>query len=344
MNNSNTRITVVFPSNRYHCIKEILEKCIFPYIGRLFIFEIHDSSEDCQMEKFILNHAPKQTSIRYFKYPSDITADDKAIRALSQIKTDYSWLMGDGNLVDFNKIEEVLIKEQFEEYVVIDMESIVRIGHMGQDKECQSEHIYKYTNIPIFAMKYFSHLTYWGAPLVKMTYYHKVYKNGVLKKYRDKRSPWWIACTLFDQLASSVIENEKICVGVVYTKFIKSNIQKKDHWWSEDERYYDYTFRKFNLGIYLLPPFYSENVKKNIIKNFRKDALVSDFYLIHLRAIDNLQLKMLQEYKNDIAIIPKYYEKMYLYHLLPRSIAQILDFIKEWVKPLYFKIKRGELL
>ena len=71
MNNSNAQIAVVIPSNRYRCIKEILEKCILPYKGKLFAFEIHDSSEDCQMENLVLHYA-EHKPILYFKYSTDM--------------------------------------------------------------------------------------------------------------------------------------------------------------------------------------------------------------------------------------------------------------------------------
>ena len=342
--NSSSKITVVIPSNRFSCIKEIFERCILPYKGKLFIFEIHDSSRDYRMENYIKSIDFGYKLIKYCRYPPNISADDKAMTAIEKITTPYFWLMGDGNIVDFNNIEKILITEKFEKYVVVDMESHVRIGHMGQDKKCIINHIYNYTNIPLFAVKYFSHLTYWGAPLIKTDYYHKVYRNGILDKYFSNSIPWWIACTLFDQLAFSSIAKEKIFVGVIYTNFIKSNTKKKDHWWSQDERYYDYTFRKFNLGISLLSSFYTENVKMNIIKNFRKDSLMNGFYLVHLRAIDNLKREMLDKYREDIDIIYGDYAKMYLYHLIPKKVAICLNFIKNKIKPFYLKVKGEKIL
>lgn len=336
-------ITVVIPTNRYACIKEIIKKSIAPYKGILFRFEIHDSSSDGRIENLILPYQKKRKDIfTYHRYSSTISAGNKTMDALENVSTEYFWLMGDGNLVDFNKME-ILLREKISDYTVVDVESLNRIGHMGQDKGYMREQINECSDIRLYAKKYFSHLTYWGAQVIQTRYFQKCYKNGILKKYRMHQIPWWIACSLFDLLACSAQCQEKVKLGVVYTEHVKSNTVKKDHWWSKDEHYYIYTFTKFNQGIEFLPSFYSDEVKREIIKVFRKDALVSNYYLINLRAIDNLKLEMLRKYKQEINILPGFYRKMYLYHLMPQILAKFLDYLKTGVKPLYFSMKRRML-
>ncbi len=333
-------VTVLIPTNRYLCLRELLEKSIAKYQGEFFRFEIHDSSADDKIETLIESHCgAKRDLIRYQRYPSTISVDEKAMLAIQNVTTQFFWLMGDGNLVDFGKME-LLLREEIGKYTVIDIESVNRIGHMGQDRWCESEKIYSYTDVNVYAAKYFSHLTYWGAQIVKTRYYRQCYENGILDKYRKHGIPWWIACTLFDLLACSVGSGEKVLLGVVYTNSMRSNPQKEDHWWTGTECYYDYTFSKFNRGVALLSDHYSQTTKEKIIWTFRTDALVSHYYLIHLRAVDNLKTEMLQKYKKEIAILPGFYRRIYLYHLMPRGIAQFLDGIKNRIKPVYFWMKR----
>ena len=88
-------ITVVIPTNRYTCIKKILQDCICSYKGKLFLFEIHDSSCDNRIE-ILINKIAKTSSatIHYFHYNSDISADFKAI--LSFEKSKHSFFLAYG--------------------------------------------------------------------------------------------------------------------------------------------------------------------------------------------------------------------------------------------------------
>lgn len=328
-------ITVIIPTNRYECIKEIITESISKYNGTLFKFEVHDSSCNEKIKELVRNVGSRL--IKYYKYPVEISADNKAMQAIKNVDTEYFWLMGDGIIVDFNGIESVL--ESISTYKVIDIESVNRIGYLDQDKKCVPERIYEYHDVRLYAKKYFSHITYWGASIIRSDFYSSAY-NDILKKYIEEQIPWWIACSLFDLLADFFQKYGDVKTGVVYTEYIKSNHAKIDHWWTGDERYYQYTFKKFNQGISLMSPFYSMDDKKKIIKNFRNDALVSDYYLIHLRAIDNLNKQMLHKYRKDIDIVSGFYKKMYFYHCMPRLVAGYIDRFIVLVKPMYFKGRR----
>lgn len=335
-------ITVIVPTNRYDCVKEIIEGCISDYKGCLFRFEIHDSSKDDRIGRLIANLGAKAKSrISYFKYPISISADEKAIQAIRNVSSEYFWLMGDGVIADFNGMEGNL--GEIENYLLIDVESVNRIGHLGQDKSCICEKIYGYSDLRLYAKKYFSHLTYWGASIIRTDFYQKAY-DDIIRKYQMKQIPWWISCSLFDLLADCLQNNGDKIVGVIYTTYVTSNPRKKDHWWSTNECYYEYTFTKFNQGISLLSAFYDQSLRKEIIYNFRNDALVTNYYLIHLRAINNLSKEMLRKYKNDIEIVSGFYGKMYLYLFMPQGVALVLEWLCNVIKPLYLKFRRHELL
>lgn len=335
-------ITVVIPTNRYQCVKQILDLCISTYTGQLFRFEIHDSSSDCKIETLINQYNNIKTKqVKYIRYDIAVNPDEKSIVALTQVKTEYFWLMGDGLLVDFNRIEDVLQKESFERYQVIDVESIYRLGHLGQDKSYEINKIYSFKDGKVFAKKYFSHLTYWGAAIIETKFFIGDMAKDVLSKYSSNKIPWWIACTLFDIIATYQQQLKSVSLGVIYSDSIESNPKKGDHWWTRDERYYIYTFVKFNEGLKLLSDFYDDECKKIIATQFQKDSLVHPFHLIHLRGIGTLNAYFLDKFKHDISYIPETYDLMERYLLLPQYVAKIIDIIQVYARPIYKRLKKS---
>lgn len=326
-------ITVIIPTNRINCIKLFIDKCIIPYTGDFFKFEIHDSSENSEIEQFFYNKRDsglKNTS--YYKYNILISADDKAIEAIKAVNDKYFWLMGDGNLVDFNEME-LLLEGEITNYDILNLDTDNRIGYLNQDVESVKNHIYSIKNPVQYAQKYFSRLTFWGAAIINTDFYECIFANGLLNKYIDNKIPWWIACSIFE--AINYYKDKRIVsrLGTIYTNYMSYNPAKKDHWWVNNERYYIYVFVKFNLGISLLPIMYSDS-KKSIIRFFRLDALVKTTYLLHLRSKGVIKRSFVKKYKNDIINVDGFYYKMLLFCFIPRKIATLLYAFKPIVKYL----------
>lgn len=334
VNSDQPKITVVIPTNRANCVNYLLQNSIYLYKGKLFSFEIHDSSLDeeikSEIQSFITNNP--DFPIRYFHYSSEISADKKAILAINRVKTKYFWLYGDGNLTDFNKIDRILCQNQFWDYNVVNLEILSRRAHLNNDVGLKSEMIYSITSPTEYIVKYFSHLTYWGAALLKTDFFQRAYYNGLVNKYVKDSIPWWIACIIFDLIAYDSKCGVTGKMGVLYSSALMLNPMKKDHWWTHDKRYYEYTFVLFDKGIAKLSDLYPNSVKKRVIINFRKDALVSYSYLMYLRSIGNLNLKLINEYKSEISHITYFYYLMFLYCLIPVSLAKFIIYIKPLIK------------
>ena len=47
------KICVVIPTNRFFCIEKIIKDSIIPYSGKLFVFEIHDSSDNNKIKELV---------------------------------------------------------------------------------------------------------------------------------------------------------------------------------------------------------------------------------------------------------------------------------------------------
>lgn len=320
-------ITVIIPTyNRVNCIKNLFDKCISKYSGFLFCFEIHDSSESDEV-KNICHYHKDIRNVKYYRYSSQILVDKKVIEAIKNINTNYFWLLGDGNLVDFNEFEYVLLKNNFSEYNVINIDEIKRKDYLNKDKYFIENIIYNYKNPVEYARKYFSRLTYWGASIVKTDYC----KNILLDNFEIYKNPWWLPYIIFKLIDDNYKKKEVFRIGVVYTRYLYYNLEKKDHWWTNDEKYYIYVFLKFNNIIELLPQTYDKE-KDNIIISFRKDRLVSNSYLLHLRSKGVINKFFIKKYKNEIIRVDGFYYKMIFFSYIPRKIALFLNNIKSILK------------
>ena len=313
----------------------IICQCISRYNGSLFRFKIYDSSIDSMIKECVrqYNALNPVSYIYYYHCDSRIGADKKAIEAIKSEDSDYFWLYGDGNLVDFDLVEKVLLRENFRNYDVIDMESADRRGTLNQDEDKKLDKMYSYDNAHEYASKYFSHLTYWGASIVKNSFYKKIFTAGKIHIYEDADIPWWIACTLFDLIADRIQQGEDIRLGVLYSNILRYNSEKLDHGWTQDERYYQITFVKLLEGVSLMSSWYPETIKKQMVKGLWDDSLVSFRYLLHLRRIGNLNSRMVQKYKSEIKTVPAVYRRMKLISSIPQPVIQMIYRFKKRIKP-----------
>ncbi|KAF1680113.1 hypothetical protein [Veillonella sp. R32] len=324
------KITVVIPTNRFLCVEKIIKDCIIPYHGELFQFEIHDSSINNNIEVIISKLSIlDKNKIKYKRYRTDISADDKAMLAIKEVTTNFFWLMGDGNLVNYNQFEKILLCENFEEFDLINVDIDNRRGHLNQDSKYKLNILYKEIDYMKYCQKYFSRLTYWGSQIIRTDFYKEAFLNGIIYKYQKKQIPWWIAFSLLELI--NIFKNDSLNLGVIYTNFISYNPQKKDHWWTHDERYYIYVFEKMNEGFSVLPSSF-KSIEYKTISFFRRDALVSNSYLLFLRSINNLNFRLIYKYKKSIDIINGDYLRLKLYCLLPVFVAKIGNNLKKCLK------------
>lgn len=324
------KISVVIPTNRASCIEKIISDCIIPYKGKLFVFEIHDSSKDNKIENLIKEVTQSyKINLLYKTYQPDISADNKAIKAIESVSTSYFWLMGDGNLVDFNQFESILLKEKYHLYKVINVDIASRRGHLNQDSNKKINCIYEEEEWIVYCRKYFSRLTYWGSQIIQTSFYHQVFSLNIINKYIEREIPWWIAFSLLELIEKECKKKNKL--GYIYTNFISYNPNKKDHWWTHDERYYVYVFDKINEGFSILPAIF-KSIEYQAIDFFRKDALMSKSYLLFLRSIGVINLTWVKKYRNSINVIKGDYLKLRIISLIPIWGAKVLMYFKQYIK------------
>lgn len=298
-------ITVIIPTyNRPLCINDFIDS-IAAYSGELFTFQIHDSSDNCDTESIIRQRKPKKTI--YIRHRKEEQFFEKLIKSLSYCDTDYFFLVGDGNVVDFNKLETDLLSKRYFEYELIGLNS------NSQKKE---PIIYTYDNLLQFAPEYFTKSTYWGFSILKFSLISNYLSAEDLKLYDDSTGSWWIGSVIMrglcEKKGKSLILNDRY-------SFISKN--KKDHCWAVGERYYLLTFKALNKIVFMLPDFYND-VKLEMIKVFRNDCLATKKYLIGKRASKTITLKLTKKYREDIKAVRGYYHFMLFLSIIPSFLIR----------------------
>lgn len=324
-------VTVIIPTNRSQCMEAIIDQSITKYNGLLFRFAIYDSSEGSAIREYVkrYNDLHRETPISYTHCSPEMGGDEKAIKAIKEVTSEYFWLYGDGNLTDFDLLEKVLLREKYNTYDVLDMESANRRGVLNQDKKKELDIIYHYDDAHEYAVRYFSHLTYWGASIIRSSFFQQIFVTDRIYAYEAHEIPWWLACSIFDLIADAKQHKKIIHLGVLYSDSLRYNQEKKDHGWTQDERYYKITFSKLIEGITMMSAWYPVNIKYKMIKNLWNDALVSTRYLFHLRRIGNLTPYMVKKYRKEIMYVPSVYLRMKMISSIPLGLIHILYLIKE---------------
>lgn len=340
-------IKVIIPTyNRPESIREILTKSIGVYKGNLFSFEIHDSSPSNDTENYVrkFNNKNQRNKVLYYHYTPDLTVEEKVIPLIRNCKDEFFYLMGDGVLADFNRLENIFVNQDYQKYDIINIEGIFRRGRLGQDRGCKLDRIYEYNDDILYAKKYFSHLTFWGASIIKGAFFRSIFEKGIIDHYLKNNICWWIACCIFEAANCRVESLGECCLGTVYTGAMSGHKYKTDHQWTDGDKYYEWTFKVFNRAVDLLPERY-KCVSEDIIIFFRKDSLVSTLYLLRLRAKNNLTYKLINQYKSDICRVRGFYVKMLAISVIPKWMTKLFlklfdsakTKLKPYVKRLYSK-------
>ena len=175
-------ITVIIPTyNHPSYISYLVKNSIDTYEGSLFRFQIHDSSEDNKTEEIV---SKSKIYIKYFHYSKTFNADDKIISALKQVNSTYAYIMGDGCLPDFNKLENDLLKNSFSKY---DLIGLVEAKNFNTKQKAipylKKSVFYENFELNYFASKFLYLLTYYGATIVSSAIIKFIIEQKLFEKF-----------------------------------------------------------------------------------------------------------------------------------------------------------------
>lgn len=145
--------TYNFPDRMVNVVEGSLKK----YNGKEFKITILDSSTNDDT----LNLVKPMLSNPIFKYQridSSLNSDQKSIQYIKECKEDYYWLLGDGNIVNFNEVEKQLINLKYENYDVV----VTDFATRHKDLEKDSYKVHEYKDGLAFVETDYSYWTYWG--------------------------------------------------------------------------------------------------------------------------------------------------------------------------------------
>lgn len=306
-------IQVLIPTyNRPKCIELLLQDCINVYQGNLFKFTILDSSTNDETERLAKNSSKAE----YKRFDSTTEVDNKVIGSIMNCCEDYYWLLGDGNLVDFNLIEELI--GNLPDFDVLEVDS----SNSKRNTKSLHEEYEIHDDLIDFIRTRYSHLTYWGATIIKTNLVKEIFKSGVMDKYREDALSWWSATLICEMISLSIEKERKPRIYSIYTEHFYYNPRKKDRSWAKGETYFLTTFRVFDKDVYMLPKCF-DTVKNDIIRIFRDDFLVTRKYLIHLKRRDVIKPKYVLKYKDDIQDIKGYFHFVFVLACIPKFCIEI---------------------
>ena len=315
-------IQVLIPTyNRSKCIELLLRDCINLYQGKLFKFVLLDSSTNDDTKAL----AENSEKIEYRRFEPSVKVDDKVIGAILKCTDDYYWLLGDGNLVDFNSIERLI--EKLSDFDVLEIDSI----NSKRNTKLSQEDFETHDDLVDFIRTRYSHLTYWGATIIKTDTAKNMFKSGTMDKYREDALSWWSATLVCEMISSILEKGRKPHIYTLFTEYLYGNPEKKDRSWAKGENYFLTTFKVFDKDVYMLPKYFDE-VKNDIIRIFRDDVLVTKRYLIGLKRRGVIKLKYVLKYKNDIQHVRGYYSFIFALACIPSFCINVAYTMHKFVK------------
>lgn len=327
MNNEAPRITVVIPTyNRRECIKLLIDECINQYCGNLFSFEVHDSSQTEDTREIVLQSG----KISYYHYEPDINGDEKTMRALQNVKTQYVYLLGDGILIDFNRLEKALYKNCFYKYSILGLipnNWIKRYKYLLAHATEQSNDVYVWKSAKEYLNDAFWYLTLYGASIVEK----KVFiDNEYIEKFAEINSPFRYICSVFSGLAK-----ETFMGCLLSTKdYMHSNPQKKASGWIVGGQAIKIFCYQYYESVSLLPSIYQSQRKEFLFSHNKRTRLFIGKSLLRLRATKNITFSIIKDYYPYIKItIPLFHRvAMYSMLLVPYKLLEVMYKVYKKIK------------
>ena len=310
----NPLITVVMPTyNRPECIRYYIENSVKKYNGELFCFEIHDSSEN-ELTKNYVHEANQclKLSIKYHRYDSSINGDDKTHKALSNVKTDYFYLIGDGFAPDFNRLEKMLLENNFPKYDLVGLFFRDRNKNVNS-KFKQNDKIYEENDISYIFENLTLFLTLYGASICSTKMFSFINENKLFEKFNfHGRYSFAYCLSLIEALIAG---NFKF--GVSFTK-INPNPNKKGNW-AHDENFYKIFYEEFITDLDKVSHFSTEDKNKAL----KRIGAYHFTYrgIVRYKMLGVFKPRYLKKYKKYVKRCNNHYWFMKLVAFLPKWLC-----------------------
>lgn len=314
-------ITVVIPTyNRFECIKHLIDNCILAYNGVLFNFQIHDSSSSSDTENYV-KEVGQNISLQYFKYDPAIIGDIKTMTAIKNVQSEYFYLLGDGVLIDFNKLEKYLLSIEYDKYSVIGFRGINEINKKVQNKitKKNKDNFIVCNDCTEYFKNYFWLLTLYGASIVKRNVLDISQEN--IGKYIEMKSPFMYICSLFEGISVNTGS-----YSFSFVDFITPNPYKKDSGWMANKSAIEFFCYKYFISVQKLPSVLNAQNRKFLISHNKYSGLFSFKGILRLRLNGNITRGKISEYRKYINKTVPFPKVLMIYNsiLIPRKLLLLV--------------------
>ncbi len=336
-NDLHKKVTVVLPTyNRSECVAYYLENAVAKYSGVFFVFEIHDSSTNDETKDLVdsYNASEHVNKICYFRYPSSMNGDDKTHTALSNVQTEYLYLIGDGILPDFEKLELFLKNNDFSKFDVMGIFSQgFRYNKHNKSEYPKNDYLYEETNYDSLLVNHLLCFTLYGASIVRKSVIESIDKEKFFSKFCFEGKYSFAYClSLFES-----IKNNGYKVAVSFLSFWRMNPKKKGNW-AHDESFYKIFYVEFINDVEKLS--YPEELKEQALKNIARYHFTYGS-ILRYRLKNVFTAKLLKKYKPYVKKICNHYWFMWFVAFIPKWVIYIfywpLRYTKRGIKKLLKK-------
>ncbi len=311
----NKKVTVVMPTyNRPECIRYFIENSVKPYQGKLFVFEIHDSSENDETKAIVTKC--KSVNLKYFRYPSTLNGGTKACNALKNVKTDFMYLLGDGFAPDFNELESVLMSNHFYDYDLIGLfHDDFRYTRELKRLYPKNKVLYKQDSYDFLITRNTVCFTLYGASIASRRLMRNIVNNKTVEKYEYKgRNEYSYCLACLEELH----KDPDFKCGIIHWN-AKLNPMKKGNW-AHDETFYDIFYLEWQSDFEKFPV--SEKIKKETLKNIARFHF-SFKGILYYKFRDVFTPKLLMKYRPYIKKCRNHYWFMWVMAFTPKWLLRM---------------------
>jgi hypothetical protein len=287
-------LTIVVPTyNHASYIEYYLQQS--KYIDLLdIILEIHDSSTTDDTKIIVEKYQKDYKNLFYYHY-EDIDVDLKTILALKHVKTKYSFLCGDGVILNAINCYDKLVDCMKQNYDIIEIYDSITKKHIDYyNSLCKSYNCAEiiYSNIEKHLVDNIWHMPFYGGSIVKT----ETFLNVEISNIQHVIGSGFIyPYTIYE---SMLMTSKAIVLGGDY---LIQNIYKQGAiWLMSQKKAIEIWSYKYPKTILLLSTKYSAVNNSVVIASEKVLGYLSFRGLILLKLLDNFNYKIYKQYKKEL--------------------------------------------
>lgn len=322
MNQNEKILTIVVPTyNHYSYIDYILNKYIDLLHDNKIIVEIHDSSDNSETMDLVNSY--KFDNLKYIHYDSKINVDIKTYLALSNVRTKYTYLCGDGYILNYSKINEIysLIEKDYD---------VIQFFSTNYKKyfETISKNKYKiYKNITEHFVDNYWYMGLYGGSIIKSKIFQELSFNIVFGQ--NDISDVVYNGFIYPYTIYSYFSNKDFSAYVCCDNYFLPNPLKKTPTWMHKGIVFEILIDNYDITLKRLPDVF------NPYKQYALSNMVDNVGFLKIKSLCNYRISNDFNYNLYKKYRKKIFNRTNTNHLLIFLISITPVFFIKIAKRLY---------